>query len=182
MAQSDIRKWLNDNQKWLAAVLVILIAGILWWMWRSTRATPRVAAATKYYFYDTSTRQLSVHPADELPPLKNAAGKAVIVRAVFLTCTSCGNRKLAYLLKYTAAAQAAEKYLIHPPGSGAPQSEVGQFAAQVPTLKVEVADGTLIRLPTPGSKWVGKLSPQGAAILQQASKCPGNQYAQPCLP
>ncbi len=182
MSMAGIRTWLNRNQKWLAIMVVIVLAGILWWVWHSIQTPAPVSAASSYYFYDTSTRQVSVRPATELPPLKNAAGKRTVVRAVFITCTSCGNRQLGYLLKYTAAARSAKKYLDNPPGKGAPQNEIGQFASEVPTLKLQVANGTLIRLPKTGAHWVYAQSPQGTAIIRKVTECPGHRYARTCVP
>lgn len=182
MTQTQIRKWLNENQKWIAVIVVLLLAGVLWWVWRNIQSTQTVAAATQYYFYDISTKQLSVRPATDLPPLKDASGKAVIVRAIFVTCTTCGNRRLAYLMKYNSAARAAKKYLDHPPGSGAPQRQIAQFAAETPTLKLDVANGTLVRLLQTGSPWYYSRSPEGSDIIRKAMQCPGGRFAQTCQP
>ncbi len=182
MAIADIRNTINQNQKWSTIVFAVLIVAAVIWMWRWLLPANTAAAPSRFYFYDTASRTVFIRPSTDLPPLIGSNGKPTLVRAIFLTCGSCAARKLAYLLKYNASARAAAQFLDNPPAASAGQSAAAQFASLLAARRLQVSEGTLIRLPAPGSPWLPAMSPQGAAIIHQAQQCPGNSYGRRCQP
>ena len=182
MAIADLREKINQNRNWSIGVISVLVvlAAILGWRWFWPVRT--AGRPSSYYFYDLANGGLSTAPSNKLPPLIGATGKPTLVRAVMLTCTGCGDRKLAYLLKYTAAAKAARRLLNHPPGPSATPMQATEFAAQLSARKLQMTEGTLVRLPAHGSPWMPALSPAGATLIRNANECPGESFAKPCNP
>jgi hypothetical protein len=182
MALSDIRKKMNQNQTpfIIGGIVVVCVAlGLLVWEIKPVSAPPPPSSA---YFYDTSNGSIVVKPADSIPPLKGANGKDTLVLAKFFTCTTCGDKKIGYLLKYSSQAKAAKRFLAHPPGANATPLQRSQFAAEASQYRLFVGEGTEIRLPKSGSPWISAVSAQGIQLITQAKICPGNQVAKSCLP
>jgi hypothetical protein len=120
------------------------------------------------WFMDEQTGQLVVEPATAIPPLLNKDHQPTLVRAIFVTCTTDQDRRLAYLEKYTPEAQAAFADV----RSGAqPLTPAFLFTTQT---------GHMIRRPDAGSRWVRATSAEGVAILN-GIKC-GESIPRYCPP
>jgi hypothetical protein len=182
MALSGIREKMNQNQKPFiigGIVIVCLAIALVIWELKPVSAPPPPSSA---YFYDTSNGSIVVKPANSIPPLKGANGKDTLVLAKFFTCTTCGDKKIGYLLKYTSQGRSAIKVLADAPTALSPKEKIVAFATQESGEKMAVAEGTLVRLPAKGSHWVSAMSFRGIQLIRQAKSCPGNQFAKPCSP
>lgn len=122
---------------------------------RSGQAKAAAGDGRMVYFIDTSNWALLVRPKADVPPLIGATGKPTVVRAVFFTYTSCKNKKLLYLLKYTPTEQKILMRLQHHHGG-----DKSLFAIEMQTIL-----GTLVRLPVKGSHWFLANSPTGQRIM-----------------
>ncbi len=125
---------------------------------------------------------MTTEPASAIPPLKGAAGRDTLVRAFMLTCTSCGDKKVGYLIKYNQEARAAINAEAQALPASATPVEKSQPAAEIPQLRMAAAEGRLVRLPAKGSPWIPAMSFKGMALIKTASQCPGGSHAKPCLP
>jgi len=182
MAIQGIREKMNQNQKPFiigGMIIVCLSLGLLVWELKPVGAPP---PPSSYYYYDTSNGSITTEPATAIPPLKGAAGKDTLVRAYMFTCSTCGDKKAGYLLKYSAEGQAALAFLSHPPGADATAMQISQYAAESSQYKLFVGEGTLIRSPAKGAPWVPAMSFTGRQLIKQATQCPGGRHAKPCLP
>ena len=182
MAFQGIREKMNQNQKPFVIggiVAVCLAVALVVW---EIKPAGTIAAATSYYFYDTSSGRITTEPASAIPPLKGATGKDTLVRAFMLTCTSCGDKKVGYLIKYDQEARAAMKAEAQPLPANATPVEESRHAAEIPQLKFAAAEGRFVRLPAKGSPWIPAMSFTGMQLIKKASQCPGGKYAEPCLP
>lgn len=182
MAFQSIRDKMNQNQKpFIIGGIVIVCAAVALVVWELKPAST-ISAPSSYYFYDTSNGTVKVEPVTAIPPLKGHDGRRTLVLAEFFTCTTCGDRKISYLVKYTARARAAKKLLGEPLPADASPIQKSQHAADIASLRMSVADGKLVRLPAKGSPWISAMSFQGLELIRRASRCPGGRYARPCLP
>ncbi len=182
MLFQSIREKINQNQKPFVIggiVLVCVAVGLLAW---ELKPASVVAAPTSYYFYDTSNGSITTEPASAIPPLKGATGQDTLVRAFMLTCTTCGDKKVAYLIKYNQEARAAITAESQALPANATPMEKSQHAAEIPQLRLAAAAGRLVRLPAKGSPWIPAMSFKGMALIKAASQCPGGSHAKPCLP
>ncbi len=182
MSLQGIREKMNQNQKPFiigGIIIVCLSLGLLVWELKPVSA---VAAPNSYYFYDTSDGSITTEPAAAIPPLKGAGGKDTLVRAFMFTCSTCGDKKAGYLLKYSAEGKAALTFLSHPPSADATAMQRSQYAAESSQYKLFVGEGTLVRSPAKGTPWVPAMSLQGRQLIKQATECPGGRHAKPCLP
>lgn len=181
MALQSIRKKMNQNQKPFVIggiVAVCLAVGLVVWEVKPAGVPP---APSSYYFYDTSNGSITTEPAGALPPLKGATGKDTLVRAYMYTCTSCGDKKVGYLMKYTPRAKQALQYLAQPKGPHmTPQQSMAYFSSRA-QYESAIPAGTYVRLPAKGSHWHPLMSQAGSAITKPI-KCPGNSAGKPCLP
>lgn len=182
MVFADLREKVNQNRNGAVALISVLLVASVVLGWRWLRPGPKTGKPTSYYFYDTANDQLSTAPANRLPPQIGATGKPTLVRAVMLTCTGCGDRRLAYLLKYTAAAKKARRLLDQPPAASAPPALAADYASRLSDRKLQVSEGTLVRLPAQGSPWVLAMSAAGATLIHNARHCPDGTFAQACNP
>jgi len=181
MAISDIRDKMNQNQKPFVIggiVLMCLALGLLIWEFKPVSAP---AAPDRYYFYDTSNGSITTEPITAISPLKGSDGKDTLVQAFFFTCTSCGDKKLGYLLKYTPRAKEAKAYLARPPSASMTPQQSMQFGSSLSKYQVAVAMGTLVRLPTKGSHWYPIVGPMGSQITSPP-RCSATELAKPCFP
>jgi hypothetical protein len=105
-------------------------------------------ALTSAYFIDEETGAESIRPMSDIPPLKGPGGKDSIVREFKYSDDGHATVKTAYYIKFTPQTQAKLQ-------SMATQAERDQYDATA---------GTLVRSPTPGSKWVPWTSPEGQAV------------------
>ncbi len=156
---SDIRQAINKNATVAgiiaAVVIIVLVANII------RQMGPRTYGTGEAYYYNTATGAISIHSAAKYPPLIDPkTGKPTLVLAMFYTCSSCKNKKLIYLQKYTRQAQAMIK-------------NRGVTALQ----KLGVA-GMLVRSPAKGSQWYPLNSPQG----QRIATPPNCAKLKPCSP
>ncbi len=181
MAISGIREKINENQKPFViggVVMVCLAVGLLIWELKPVSAPP---APSSYYFYDTSNGSITTEPITAISPLKGAGGKDTLVQAFFFTCSTCGDKKIGYLLKYTRRAKAAKAYLARPlSGTMTPQQSM-QFNSSLSKYQVAVAMGTLVRLPAKGSHWYPIAGPTGSQITSPP-RCSATALAKPCFP
>ena len=181
MAFQGIRDKMNQNQKPFiigGIVIVCLALGLLVWELKPAGA---VAAPNSYYYYDTSNGNITTEPATAIPPLKGASGKDTLVRAFMFTCSTCSDKKVGYLMKYSPQAKAAEQYLAHPPSDTMTPQQAMQYNGTLSQYQMAVANGTLVRLPKKGSQWYPLMSGPGTAIAKPI-QCPGNSMGKPCLP
>ncbi|MGC9260008.1 MAG: hypothetical protein ACP5I8_08040 [Phycisphaerae bacterium] len=181
MAISDIREKINENQRPFVIggiVMVCLAVGLLIWEFKPVSAP---SAPDRYYFYDTSNGSITTEPSTAISPLKGAGGKDTLVQAFFFTCSTCGDKKIGYLLKYTRRARAAKAYLAHSQsGTISPQQSM-QFNSVLSKYQVAIAMGTLVRLPTKGSRWYPIAGPTGSEITSPP-RCSATGLAKPCFP
>jgi hypothetical protein len=170
---SNLRTTINEHSAAVSIVAaVIAILAIVWIFHNSSGGG--LGNAPMAYYYDTSTHQFYTYRSSRPPPLKNAAGKRTIVLAYMYTCSSCHNRKIAWLQKYSKQArEALEKMLNYKPAPGAPP---GPPPMESPIM----GTGILVRSPAKGSKWYPIQSPEGQAIAQ-LPKCTSGQ-AKICMP
>lgn len=181
MAFQGIRDKNNQNQKpFIIGDIVIACLAIALMVSELTAST--IAAPNSYYFYDTSNGTIITEPATAIPPLKGTDGKQTLVLAKFFTCTTCGDRKIGYLVKYTAQAKPTKQLLSEPLPDNATPVQKSQHAAEISALQMSIAEGRLVRLLAKGSPWISALSFKGMQLIKNASQCPGGKYAKPCLP
>ncbi|HTV47234.1 MAG TPA: hypothetical protein VMG59_02200 [Phycisphaerae bacterium] len=128
---------------------------------------PHGGPVPQCYFYDTSNGTVSVRPQTDYPPLIGSTGQPTVVYAIYLTCSTCENKYLAYLQKYTPASQ---QMLNHTLSGKASTSYQGTFSV-----------GFLVCRPDDTSNWYPAGSPEGLQIIQ-SKPCPNNQPPGPCLP
>ncbi len=181
MAMSGIREKMNENQKPFiigGIVMVCLALGLLIWELKPVSAP---SAPSSYYFYDMSNGSITTEPATAISPLKGADGKDTLVQAFFFTCSSCGEKKIGYLLKYTRRARAAKALLAQPPGGAMTAQQSMQFNSSLSKYQVAVAMGTLVRLPAKGARWYPIAGPAGSQITSPP-RCSGSGLAKACLP
>lgn len=182
MAFQGIRDKMNQDQKpfIIGGIVMMCVAlGLVAWELKPVSAP---SAPSSYYFYDLANGRITTEPATAIPPLKGAGGKDTLVRAFMFTCSTCGDKKVGYLMKYSAEGRAALAFLAHPPGPSAPPEKRSRYAAESSQYKLFVGEGTLVRLPAKGSPWISAMSFQGMKLVRHASHCPGNRNAKPCLP
>lgn len=181
MAMSSIREKMNQNQKpFVIGGIVIACLAIALMVWELKPASAP-AAPDSCYFYDTSSGSLTVEPSTAVPPLKGVGNKGTLVQAFLFTCSTCADKKIGYLLKYTHRAKVAKRYLARPPrGNMTPQQSM-QFNSSLSQYQMAVADGTLVRLPSKGAHWYPLASPVGARIAAPP-RCSATELAKPCLP
>ncbi|MGN6368287.1 MAG: hypothetical protein ACTHN5_08520 [Phycisphaerae bacterium] len=103
---------------------------------------------TSAYFVDEATGEETVRPMSDIPPLKGAGGGETVVREFKYTEDGRATVKVAYYIKYTPETQAKLQGM-------KTQEERDQYDA---------TEGTLVRSPAPGSKWVEWGSPEGQEI------------------
>lgn len=157
---SDIREAINKNAAVAgiiaAVVIIVMVAYLIRQMGPVT-----YGGMGKAYFYNTATGAISIHSAAKYPPLIDPkTGKPTLVLAMFYTCSSCNNKKLIYLQKYTRQAIALIK-------------EKGPRAL----MKIGIA-GMVVRSPAKGSQWYPLNSPQG----QRITTPPNCAKLKPCTP
>ena len=181
MAISDLRDKMNQNQKPVligGVVAVCLALGLVVWELEPASAPP---APDRYYFYDTSNGSITTEPSSAIAPLKGAGGKDTLVQAFFFTCTTCADKKIGYLLKYTRRAKEAKAYLEHPPSAAMTPQQSMQFNSSLSKYEVAIAMGTLVRLPAKGSQWYPIAGPMGSQIISPP-RCSATALAKPCFP
>ena len=181
MAIQSVRDKMNKNQKPFVIggiVIVCLAIGLIVWEMKPVSAPP---PPSTHYFYDTANGSITTEPISALPPLKGTTGKYTLVRAYMYTCTTCGDKKIGYLMKYTPQAVAAKQYLAQPESPNmTPQQSMAYFASRG-SYESAIPNGTYVRLPKKGSHWYPLMSAAGTAIAKPIS-CPGNSAGKPCLP
>ena len=181
MAISDIREKMYENQKPFVIggiVVVCLALGLVIWEFKPVSAPP---GPSRYYFYDTSNGTITTEPSTAVSPLKGAGGKDTLVQAFFFSCSTCGDKKIGYLLKYTRQAKAAKALLAQPSsGNMAPQQSM-QFNSSLSRYQVAIATGTLVRLPTKGAHWYPIAAAMGSQIASPP-RCSATALAKACLP
>ena len=182
---TNIRDAMNRNQSVISIVAVVFtiiaIAYILHYELHS-----RYVTTVNQYFYDTATQQLKVEPSTAIPPMRGAGGKYTLVRAYVFTCSSCDNKQIGYLEKYTPQGKAAlinlQKMANQPPpkpGPGAPPNGNMPYANPF-ELEMQAYNSSLVRLPAKGSPWVPANSPEGQHIMTPAPCASG--VLKPCVP
>lgn len=181
MAISDIREKMDENQKPFVIggiVMVCLAVELLIWEFKPVSVP---AGASSYYFYDMSNGSITTEPVTAISPLRGANGKDTLVQAFFFTCSSCGDKKIGYLLKYSRRAKAAKALRMHPGnGAMAPQQSM-QFNSSLSRHQVAIAMGTLVRLPAKGSHWYRIASSMGSQIASPP-RCSTTALAKACRP
>jgi hypothetical protein len=139
----------------LVAAVVLLIAATVIALW--PQATPKPQGS---YYYDLGTGELYTSSASGPAP---SGGEGVL--AIVFACGDCANkddRFVAYLSKPN------EQYL-------------RVIASGEPPTPEQVQNSNLVRHPTQ-DQWHASESPQGLAIVRQASsRCP-ETIAGPCTP
>ena len=171
---SNLRNTINENSAAVSIVAAVIAVLAIVYIFHNTAGGGGTVAAPKAYYYDTSTHQFYTYRSSRPPPLKNASGKRRIVLAYMYTCSSCGNRKRAWLQKYSKQARAAMiKMLNYKPVPGKPPAP--------PPIETPIfGTGILVRSPEKGSKWYPIQSPQGQQIAQ-LPKCTSGT-AKICMP
>jgi hypothetical protein len=171
---SNLRNTINENSAAVSIVAAVIAVLAIVYIFHNTAGGGGTVAAPKAYYYDTSTHQFYTYRSSRPPPLKNASGKRTIVLAYMYTCSSCGNRKRAWLQKYSKQARAAMiKMLNSKPVPGKPPAP--------PPIETPIfGTGILVRSPEKGSKWYPIQSPQGQQIAQ-LPKCTSGT-AKICMP
>lgn len=157
----NLRRTINENSIAAGIVSVVIAAAIFSFIWIHYFGSPGLGP-TDRYFYDTATHKVLTLPFSEIPPLIGETGKPTVVRAVFLTCSSCGNKRLAYLEKYTKQAQAALENLQKKARNVKTRSEATRLALTAMSLR---GNGLLVRSPKKGSQWYPRTSPEGMLII-----------------
>ncbi len=182
---TNIRDAMNRNQSVISIVAVVLtiiaIAYIIHYEFHSPYAT-----SVNQYFYDTATQQLKVEPPTAIPPLRGAGGKYTLVRAYVFTCSSCNNKQIGFLQKYTPEGKAAllkqqQMAKQPPPKPGSRPGPNGDTQFNNPfSLQMQAYNNSLVRLPAKGSRWVLANSPEGERIMTPAPCATG--VLKPCVP
>jgi len=171
---SNLRQTINENSAAVSIIAAVIAVLAIVYIFHNSVGGGGTGAAPKAYYYDTSTGQFYTYRSSRPAPIKNAQGKRTIVLAYMYTCSSCGNRKIAWLQKYTRQARKAlEQMLNYKPVPGKPPAPPPMEAPMFGT-------GILVRSPAKGSKWYPVQSPEGQAI-QQLPKCTSGT-AKICLP
>ncbi len=181
MTLSDIREKMRQGQlpMVIGAVVMVCLALILVIWELKPAGAPH--APDHCYFYDTSNGGITIEPIGAIPPMKGANGGNTLVLAKFFSCTTCGDKKLGYLLKYTASGKAAAESLAHQSGGNLTASQSMQFNSSLSQYQIAIASGTLVRLPAKGSRWYPIASPTGSKIAR-SPRCSATALAKPCLP
>lgn len=171
---SNLRNTINEYSAVVSIVAAVIAVLAIVYIFHNTVGGGGVGTAPKAYYYDTSTHQFYTYPSSRPPPLKNASGKRTIVLAYMYTCSSCNNRKIAWLQKYSKQARAAlKKILNYKPTPGQPP---GPPPMEAPIF----GTGILVRSPAKGSQWYPIQSPEGQEIAQ-LPKCQSGT-AKICMP
>lgn len=170
---SNLRSTINENSAAVGIIAAVIAVLAIVYIFRSS-VGGGIGSAPMAYYYDTTTHQFYTFHSSRLPPLKNAQGKRTIVLAYMYTCGSCGNRKIAWLQKYSRQARIAlQKILNYKPTPGKP---MGPPPIEPPMFGTAI----VVRSPAKGSQWYPILSPEGQQIAQ-LPKCPKG-VAKICLP
>ncbi len=170
---SNLRQTINENSAAVSLIAAVIAVLAIVWIFRST-VGGGVGTAPMAYYYDTTTHQFYTYRSSRPPPIKNAQGKRTIVLAYMYTCTSCGDRKIAWLQKYSRQTRKAlQAMLNYKPTPGKP------FLP--PPMEAPIfGNGILVRSPVKGAQWYPIQSPEGQQITQ-LPKCPSGN-AKICLP
>jgi len=181
MAFQGIRDKMNQDQKpfIIGGIVMMCVAlGLVAWELKPVSAP---SAPSSYYFYDLANGRITTEPATAIPPLKGAGGKDTLVRAFMFTCSTCGDKKVGYLMEYSPQAKAAKKYLANPPAESMTPQQAMRYNADLSKYRMLVANGTLVRLPAKGSQWYPLTGPVGSQIAT-APHCSSTTFAKPCQP
>ena len=171
---SNLRHTINENSAAVSIIAAVIAVLAIVYIFRNSVNGGGTGSAPMAYYYDTSTHQFYTYRSSRPPPIKNAQGKRTIVLAYMYSCSSCGNRKIAWLQKYSKQARIAlKKMLNYKPAPGKPPGPPPMEAPMFGT-------GILVRSPAKGSKWYPIQSPEGQQIAQ-LPKCPTGT-AKICLP
>jgi hypothetical protein len=102
------------------------------------------------YYVNEETGELSIQPLHAIPPLPDAAGQPVLVRACLYTADGGKTKSAAYYEKYSDAVQAM---------LAAGAQDPGKYDDRL------FKSGRLVRLPEKGSPWVEADSDAGRKII-----------------
>ncbi len=171
---SNLRNTINENSLAVSVGAAVIAVLAIVWIFRQATGVGGNMSIPSAYYYDTSTQQFYTYPSSRTPPLKNSAGKRTIVLAYMYTCSSCGNRKIAWLQKYSSQAQKMLQQMLH----AAPKP--GQPMMAPPMESPVFGTGILVRSPAKGSPWYPIQSPEG----QQVARLPpcSSGTGKVCLP
>jgi hypothetical protein len=168
MSESAVSK-----QTVMIVVIVVALGVSLVMLMRSGGS--RSTTGNDGYFYDLTTGELFADTKSQVPPIDAPGGAGKGVRAVVLSCGSCGenDRRIGYLEMLTDAARAGIKAMQDP-------------ATITPQAGQDIEAGTLVALPPdkPGDepKWVVKTSPAGQRIVHVEQALCSPQLTQHCYP
>jgi len=156
-----IRNALNQNRiVGSAALVLVILAMLMYTVWSlgyfGRHASRDAATPTKAFFMDEETGEISVHPANEIPPLLGKSGKPTVVRAFFFTASTNAARKMVFLQRYSLEAKQAMD-----------ASHNGQRLS--PEEMSLVVRGPQVRAPEPNSPWHDLATLEGQAIVNSVS-------------
>ncbi|MDA8377050.1 MAG: hypothetical protein M0Z50_08330 [Planctomycetia bacterium] len=170
---SNLRNTINENSAVMsiiaAVVAIVAIAFIVRNFFHTTQYGPTTA-----YYYDTSDGSVQVLPRSKYPPLIGKTGKPTLVWAEYYSCSSCSDKQLAYLEKYSAQAKKAMEQLQQQQRNPKNKGEPPNFALMQMAMQ---GGGILVRSPKKGSKWYPLESPQGMQIATPPSCTTGQLKA-----
>ena len=166
----SLREHLNSG--YLRFLILPLLALCGWAVYASYHATSGSQIPdfrNKVFFLDVESNEVIIKTDADIPPLLSRSGKPTVVQAIYQTTTTCKDKTLVYLLKYTDEAKAAidEK-----------ESKLGRFRY---SILIEYTNDVLVRRPEPDSPWVSGNSPEGVAIMNSLPH-PANVDARCCNP
>ncbi len=171
---ANLRETINRNSAVVSIVAAVVIIVVLALSIRSFMGGNTGAGVpTMAYFYDTSNQTISVRPTIDYPPLPGATGKNTVVLAYFYTCTTCADKKLVYLQKYSSRAKKALQAMMNNAKSNKPGA-INPMAYEAAMSQ----NAILVRSPAKGSPWVPLASPQG----QQVTMPPNCAKLKVCMP
>lgn len=174
---SNIRNTINENSAVMSIIAAVVAIVAIAFIVRNFFHTPNYGPTTAYY-YDTSDGSVQVLPRSKYPPLIGKTGKPTLVWAIYYSCSSCSDKQLAYLEKYTSQAKAAMKQFQQQANNPKSKGMPPNFAMMQMAM---AGGGMLVRSPQKGSKWYPLESPQGMQVATPPA-CPSGGLLKACNP
>jgi len=168
MLLEDLRTF-AERHKYLAiagAVFPFVLAVFVAVAYYGSPAPPSWPMA---YYQDEETGEVTIRPANEIPPLLGRSGRPTVVRVVYLTASTVDKKFVGYFEKFTDEARARQT----------PTAAGNGAISLVPFTMA----GILIRRPEAGSPWVGADSPEGLKMIEAIYRPkPDAPVLRSCLP
>ncbi|MCL5946258.1 MAG: hypothetical protein M1472_05320 [Planctomycetes bacterium] len=157
---ANLRNTINENSAVVSIIAAVVAIVAIAFIVRNFIQTPNYGPTTAYY-YDTSDGSVQVLPRSKYPPLIGKTGKPTLVWAEYYTCSSCSDKKLAYLEKYSPQAKKAMEQLQAEANNPKTKGMPPNFAMMQMAM---AGGGMLVRSPQKGSQWYPLESPEGMRI------------------